>query len=68
MTMRRYVRQMTGFDRAGLRTDLELPAWLRPYVVVAVGRLGDPLTLPADLRRREFGLRRRRPISELVLG
>lgn len=67
MTLRRYVRQMTGFDRAGLRTDLELPAGVRPYVVVAVGRLGDPLTLPDDLRRREVGLRRRRPISELVL-
>jgi hypothetical protein len=67
MTLRRYVRQMTGFDRAGLRADLELPAWVRPYVVVAVGRLGDPLTLPDDLRRREIGLRRRRPISELVL-
>jgi nitroreductase len=67
MTLRRHVRQMIRFDRAGLRADLDLPAWVRPYVVVAVGRLGDPLTLPADLRRRELGLRRRRPISELVL-
>ena len=58
MTLRRYVRQMIHFDRAGLRADLELPAWVRLYVVVAVGRLGDPLTLPADLRRRELGLRR----------
>jgi hypothetical protein len=32
-----------------------------------VGRLGDPGTLPEDLRRWETALRRRRPLAELVL-
>lgn len=63
-----YVRQMAGFDRDGLVTDLELPAEVRPHIVVAVGRLGDPFTLPDDLRRRETSLRRRRPLAELLLN
>jgi nitroreductase len=63
-----HLRQMIGFDRAGLRTDLDLPARVEPRVVIAVGRLGDPLSLPADLRSSETGLRRRRPMADLRLG
>ncbi|WP_229400800.1 nitroreductase family protein [Micromonospora okii] len=62
-----YVRQLASFDRAGLAADLELPAGIRPLVVVAVGRLGDPFSLPEELRHRETGLRRRRPVTELLL-
>ncbi|MEU5548179.1 nitroreductase family protein [Micromonospora sp. NPDC047793] len=63
-----HVRQVTDFDRAGLIADLDLPADVRPYVVVAVGQLGDPLSLPADLLADETSLRHRRPLSELVLS
>ncbi|MFF3852137.1 nitroreductase family protein [Micromonospora sp. NPDC002575] len=62
-----YVRQLAGFDRAGLAADLDLPAGVRPLVVVAVGRLGDPSSLPAALREQETGLRRRRPVADLLL-
>ncbi|GAA3736415.1 nitroreductase family protein [Plantactinospora mayteni] len=65
--LRLYVRQISGFDAAGLRTDLELCPEVRPHVVVAVGRLGDPYSLPEDLRAREIGLRQRRPLAELML-
>jgi nitroreductase len=65
--LRLHVHQMAGFDPDGLRADLELPADVRPHIVVAVGRLGDPLSLPEDLRRSETGLRRRRPLAELLL-
>lgn len=65
--LRLYARQVTRFDSAGLRADLDLPPEVRPHVVVAVGRLGDPHSLPEDLRRRETGLRRRRPLAELLL-
>lgn len=65
--LRLYVRQISGFDAAGLRTDLELCPGVRPHVVVAVGRLGDPHSLPDDLRAREVGLRQRRPLAELML-
>lgn len=62
-----YVRQIAGFDQAGLAADLDLPAGVRPLVVVAVGRLGDPSSLPTALRERETGLRRRRPLADLLL-
>ncbi|MEU8026128.1 nitroreductase family protein [Micromonospora haikouensis] len=62
-----YVRQIAGFDHAGLAADLDLPAGVRPLVVAAVGRLGDPSSLPAALREQEVGLRRRRPLADLLL-
>ncbi|WP_410822479.1 nitroreductase family protein [Micromonospora sp. 050-3] len=62
-----HVHQLTRFDRAGLSTELDLPGGVRPLVVAAVGRLGDPFALPADLRARETGLRHRRPVAELLL-
>ncbi|MGC4804204.1 nitroreductase family protein [Micromonospora sp. DT233] len=62
-----YVRQILGFDHAGLADDLELPAGVHPLVVVAVGRLGDPFSLPEELRHHETGLRRRRPLADLLL-
>ncbi|MFY1674670.1 nitroreductase family protein [Plantactinospora sp. WMMB334] len=66
--LRLHVRQISRFDAAGLRADLELSPEVRPHVVVAVGRLGDPFALPDDLRAREIGLRQRRPLAELMLG
>jgi nitroreductase len=62
-----HVHQLVDVDSAGLGADLELPAGVRPLVVAAVGRLGDPFSLPEELRRRETGLRRRRPLAELLL-
>jgi hypothetical protein len=65
--LRLHVRQVPDLDVAGLRADLDLPAEVRPRVVVAIGRVGDPLSLPADLRRQELALRQRRRIGELLL-
>ncbi|MDG4833922.1 nitroreductase family protein [Solwaraspora sp. WMMD1047] len=65
--LRLHVRQVSDLDVAGLRADLDLPAEVRPRVVVAIGRLGDPLSLPTDLRRQELALRQRRPLGELLL-
>lgn len=62
-----HVRQVTDLDRAGLVADLDLPGDVRPYVVVAVGQLGDPLSLPADLLADETALRHRQPLGEIVL-
>lgn len=63
-----HAHQLTRFDRAGLATELDLPVGTRPTVVVAIGRLGDPFALPEDLRDRETGLRRRRPLADLLLA
>lgn len=62
-----HVCQLRDLDRAGLAADLDLPGDVRPAVVAAVGRLGDPLSLPADLLDSETGLRRRRPLADLLL-
>lgn len=62
-----HVRQLTGFDRGGLAAELDLPAGVRPLVVAAVGRLGDPFGLPEELRRRETALRHRQPVAALLL-
>ncbi|MEU4777930.1 nitroreductase family protein [Micromonospora sp. NPDC023633] len=62
-----HVRQLRDLDHAGLAADLDLPAGVRPHAVAAVGQLGDPLSLPADLLRSETGLRRRLPLADLLL-
>jgi len=62
-----YVRQMAGFDRQALGEAFMLPAGLVPLTVVAVGRHGDPDTLPEDIRGRETGPRVRRDLDEVAL-
>ncbi|MFF5053279.1 nitroreductase family protein [Micromonospora sp. NPDC000663] len=62
-----HVHQLTRFDRAGLTTELDLPDGVRPLVVAAVGRLGDPYGLPAELLALETGLRHRHPVADLLL-
>jgi nitroreductase len=63
-----HARQVLAVDRAGLAADLHLADDIRPYAVIAVGQLGDPFSLPADLVAEETALRRRRPLAELLLG
>ena len=62
-----YAHQIRGFDRAALAADLDLSPGIRPLVVTAVGRLGDPSALPGELLRRETALRHRRPVHALLL-
>ncbi|MDO3703623.1 nitroreductase family protein [Micromonospora sp. C28SCA-DRY-2] len=62
-----HVRQLRRLDRPRLAAELELPGDIRPLVVAAVGRLGDPAVLPPDLYVRETALRRRRPMPALLL-
>jgi hypothetical protein len=66
--LRLHVHQIADFDAEGLRTDLELPDDLRPSVVVAVGRVGDPEMLPPRLRVWETALRTRIPTAELLVN
>jgi nitroreductase len=68
MALRLHTHRIAGFDAGRLHRELELPAEVAIHSIVAVGRLGDPATLPSDLRRREFRLRERRPVSDLVLA
>lgn len=66
--LRLHVHQIADFAAAGLHADLEMPADLRPTTVIAIGPLGDPASLPPDLRAWETALRSRHPMDALVIG
>jgi nitroreductase len=54
-----------GFDKPAARRVLGLPVDVHPQVMVAIGRIGDPATLPEALRAREAP-NGRRPIGEFT--
>jgi hypothetical protein len=56
---------MGGFDPAKLRQTLAVPEGIALHAVVALGRQGDPATLPEGLRSREAP-NGRRPLSEVA--
>lgn len=60
--------QLYEIDGAALHAGLGLPEDTRAAVVVAVGRPGDPASLPEDLRAREAAPRERHPAATLLLG
>ncbi len=62
-----YVHQMGGFSAEKARAAFALPDDIEPVTVIAVGYLGDPNTLPADLRERELAPQQRKPLAELIL-
>ena len=65
MRMGWHVHGMVGFDRDRAFADLNVPAGHRVEAVYAVGRLGDPSTLPEPLRAREH-LNGRQPLTQLA--
>lgn len=58
--------QMAGFHADAARTEFDLPADVRPLVVIAVGKLGDPDTLSERNHRRELAERHRVPLAEFA--
>jgi nitroreductase len=57
------VHGMAGFDYEKARTALQIPEDFDVAAMIALGRPGDPDTLPDDLRRREVPSDRR-PIEQ----
>lgn len=62
------VHQMGGFDAARIGETFGVPPQYRAVVVLAVGRLGDPESLPAWAAEREVAPRERRPLSEIAFA
>lgn len=60
-----FAHGMTGFDQEQARTVLGVPDEYRIEAAVAIGRIGDPATLPESLSSREMPSSRR-PLTELV--
>ena len=61
-----YVHGMIGFDRERAFTELNVPAGYRVEAAYAVGRVGDPASLPDALRDRERPSART-PLAELAV-
>ena len=63
-----FVHQMGGFYADKARAEFAMPDGYEPVAVLALGYLGDPETLPEDLRARETALRTRKPLEEFVFS
>jgi hypothetical protein len=59
---------MAGFSAEAARDAFAIPADFAAWTAFAIGLLGDPDTLPDDLKERELAVRRRHPLSERVFG
>jgi len=58
--------QMAGFDHEAAAAAFNLPAHVRPLVVIAVGALGDPDELSERNQGRERAPRERVPLAEFA--
>lgn len=61
-----YVHQMGGFDAEKARQEFNIPETAEAMTAIALGYLGDPATLPEDLRKRELTPSPRKPITDFV--
>ena len=57
---------MTGVDFDRAATELQVPDDYRIEAAIAVGRQGDPSTLPEKLREREFPSERK-PLEDIIM-
>lgn len=62
------VHQMGGFSADAARAAFGIPADHAPVTFLAIGKLGDPETLPETLRARELAERQRKPLESFVFG
>jgi nitroreductase len=63
-----YLHQMAGFSVDTARQVLGIPESFAPVAMIAIGYLGDPNTLPDDLRARETAARQRKPIGQFLFS
>ena len=63
-----FVHQMGGFYTDKAREAFAIPDGYEPVVELALGYLGDPESLPEDLRTRETAVRTRKPLEEFVFS
>lgn len=63
-----HVHQMGGFSVEKALALLEIPATFEPLTVTAVGYIGDPDSLPENLKKRELQERKRKALEEIVFS
>ena len=63
-----YAHGIGGFDRERARTHFHIPADFDIGACWAIGHLGDPDTLPENLKQQELAPRSRKPIADFVFA
>ncbi|MFC2136717.1 nitroreductase family protein [Bacteroidota bacterium] len=63
-----YVHNMAGFSPEKVKQLFDIPEYIEPVTVIAVGYLGNPESLPDDLKERELADQVRKPFKDLFLG
>jgi nitroreductase len=63
-----FVHQMAGFNPSIATELFQIPDGWEPIAAFVIGYPGDPQSLPQNLRERELGPRKRKPISEFVMS
>jgi len=61
-----FVHQMGGFSQEAVVRLFEIPDDFAPLTVTAVGYIGDPGSLPENLKKRELQPRVRKELREIV--
>ncbi|HEY9707420.1 MAG TPA: nitroreductase family protein [Oculatellaceae cyanobacterium] len=61
-----FAHQMAEFYLDKARELFNIPSGYEPVTAIALGYLGDPQTLPEQLRERELAPRTRKPLAEFV--
>lgn len=62
------VHQMGGFSADALRELFAIPEEYAPMTAIAIGMIGDPESLPEQLRERERAERTRKPLAAITFG
>jgi nitroreductase len=63
-----HLHQMAGFSHEKARESFAIPESAEAVAAIAMGYLGDPHSLPEDLRQRELTPTTRKPIGEFVFA
>jgi nitroreductase len=58
---------MGGFEKDKISVIFSLPENIEPIVLIAVGKIKEPVDLSEDFQKRENAPRSRKPLSELIL-
>ncbi|TPE44340.1 nitroreductase family protein [Pontibacter mangrovi] len=61
-----HVHLMGGFDAAKAKKELGIPDGFEAVAMGAIGYVGDPETLPENLKARELATRQRKPLNEIA--
>ena len=63
-----FVHQMGGFDCEKARDEFSIPENFEPVAAMSLGYLGEPDSLPQDIKERELAPRSRRSLKEFVFS